>query len=178
MNNEQEITVIEDSEDDKSDWSDGFCTHGLKLSINRAPKVLSRPRFHRGGIGNKQSKEQKECKISIINQIKEMNIWPDGCCRFEEPLSVTIRLYIARPLKDFINGQRSGGLKSTIANWYRRPKKRGDIDNYAKLYLDVMNGIVYKDDSQIYHLEMFLLPDDDGAGRVEIDVKGWRPGRL
>ena len=45
MNNGQQILiVIEDSDNDKSD---GFCTHGLKLSINHPPKVLSRPRFHK-----------------------------------------------------------------------------------------------------------------------------------
>ena len=51
----QQIIMIADSDDD---MSDGFCSNGLRLIINRAPKVLSRPRFHRGGIGNKESKEK------------------------------------------------------------------------------------------------------------------------
>ena len=77
---------------------------------------------------------------------------------------------LPRPLSDFVGNKRANGLKSTLRPWCQVPKKHGDIDNYAKLYMDAMNGIIYKDYSQVYSLSLTKSADNVGTGRVEITV--------
>lgn len=52
-------------------------------------------------------------------------------------------------------------------HWDRRIR---DIDNYWKLVLDCMTGIVYEDDSQIRHMYLSKYFDKENP-RVEIDIK-------
>lgn len=47
---------------------------------------------------------------------------------------------------------------------------RSDIDGSVKSALDVMNGIVYKDDNQILELHVNKYPAEDGHEHVEINV--------
>lgn len=62
-----------------------------------------------------------------------------------------------KPLESTISCQLDISLKIP-ASWSKKRKKqalgrfvttRPDLDNYEKMYLDVLNGIAYKDDSQI-----------------------------
>lgn len=46
---------------------------------------------------------------------------------------------------------------------------RSDIDGSVKSTLDVMNGIVYKDDKQILELHVNKYPAEDGHEHVEIN---------
>lgn len=49
--------------------------------------------------------------------------------------------------------------------------KRPDLDNILKLCLDSMNGLIFKDDSQICHLECYKCYGE--MPRTEIIVKEW-----
>lgn len=50
-----------------------------------------------------------------------------------------------------------------------RPAKRGDLDNTLKVLLDSLNGIAYKDDSQIVEITARRF-DDKANPRVEVTV--------
>jgi crossover junction endodeoxyribonuclease RusA len=50
-----------------------------------------------------------------------------------------------------------------------RPAKRGDLDNRIKVLLDALNGIAYRDDSQVVELHAYRLDDKDHP-RVEVQV--------
>jgi crossover junction endodeoxyribonuclease RusA len=50
-----------------------------------------------------------------------------------------------------------------------RPQKRGDIDGRLKGLLDALNGIAYRDDSQVVELHAYRLDDKDHP-RVEVQV--------
>lgn len=51
-----------------------------------------------------------------------------------------------------------------------RPSKRGDIDNYAKVLLDYLQGRVYENDNQIVELHI-TRRDDKHNPRVEVIVQ-------
>lgn len=51
-----------------------------------------------------------------------------------------------------------------------RPRKSGDLDNRLKVSLDSLNGIAYRDDSQIVELHAYRY-DDKTDPRVEIEIE-------
>lgn len=59
-------------------------------------------------------------------------------------------------------------LKAKIALWHGT-KRVTDIDNFNKLILDALTGIVYEDDSQIEELTITKHYDKENP-RVEIEI--------
>lgn len=49
-------------------------------------------------------------------------------------------------------------------------RRKQDIDNYSKLVLDSLSGIVYEDDSQIFNLNIVKFYDKENP-RVELIIK-------
>ena len=60
------------------------------------------------------------------------------------------------------------GPVALTATFYR-PRKRGDLDNLAKVLGDALNGIAYHDDDQIVEMHTYRKDDKDRP-RVEISV--------
>lgn len=64
------------------------------------------------------------------------------------PIKMTINAYLKIPKstpKKHISLMAEGGI---------RPTKKPDIDNIAKIILDALNGICYKDDTQVISLTL------------------------
>lgn len=59
-------------------------------------------------------------------------------------------------------------LKTTITLYFGDKRKR-DWDNYHKLSMDSLSGVVFVDDSQIRQAEVFLRYDRENP-RTEIDI--------
>ena len=61
-----------------------------------------------------------------------------------------------------------------------RPAKRGDLDNYLKVMLDALEGVLYENDKQITEIHAFRYDDADNP-RVELlayeDLEEGRAGR-
>lgn len=53
-----------------------------------------------------------------------------------------------------------------------RPRKAGDLDNYLKLILDVLSGVVYADDSQVVFIAA-SRHEDRLHPRAEVEVGSW-----
>jgi Holliday junction resolvase RusA-like endonuclease len=83
-----------------------------------------------------------------------------------------------RQQKDSYIAQASEQYKWTIllcdivieANIYYGDKRIRDIDNYNKLWMDALSGILYKDDKQIIGLMLYKHYDKENP-RIIIDVK-------
>jgi len=52
---------------------------------------------------------------------------------------------------------------------YFKTNRKHDIDNYNKLWMDALNGIVYKDDNQIKKLTIEKFKDKENQ-RIEISL--------
>lgn len=51
---------------------------------------------------------------------------------------------------------------------YVKDKRHGDLDNYIKSVSDGLNGIAWKDDKQVKHIEAHLAYDKNE--RVEVEI--------
>ena len=81
----------------------------------------------------------------------------------EGPLSVHIYCYFTRPKSHYRTGRNSGILKDGLSDLHTT---RPDPDNLAKLVLDALNGVFFKDDSQI--CDLFVKKRYDEQPRTEI----------
>lgn len=61
-----------------------------------------------------------------------------------------------------------GDISLTIKIY--RPRKSGDLDNRIKCLQDALNGVAYRDDSQIVELHAYRY-DDKKNPRVEIELE-------
>lgn len=86
-------------------------------------------------------KEAKELKNSYILQAKMQYKWPV----LENHLSITIRLYF-------------------------KDKRVRDWDNWHKLSMDSLTGVIYKDDNQIKSVTIHIMEADKWNPRIEIDI--------
>jgi len=65
------------------------------------------------------------------------------------------------------------GPLSIHLHFYRQTRIRVDLDNLVKAVCDGLNGVAYKDDSQITHIEADLFYDrDNPRAEIEIGPKG------
>lgn len=68
----------------------------------------------------------------------------------------------------------SGKFEVTLT-FYRKSKRKADLDNLSKAVLDALNGIIWHDDDQVVALHLFKREVDrmDNAGvRVVAEVVG------
>lgn len=84
----------------------------------------------------------------------------------QEPLEtpVTVCIYIRMP----IPASYSKARKQACLDGYEKPTKRPDLTNVTKSLEDGMNGIVYKDDSQIVNLHITKVYSETPAVEVLI----------
>ena len=78
---------------------------------------------------------------------------------------VTVAIYITVPIPASYSKKRTEACLSGS----ERPIKKPDIDNVAKCFLDAMNEIVYKDDTQVLTLHITKVYGKHGC--VEVMVK-------
>lgn len=115
-----------------------------------------RPRFTRQGRTYTPKKTHDyESEISMIAKSAM------GC---SEPLEtpVAVYIYINMPVPQSYSKKRSEACLSG----FEKPTKKPDIDNAIKSILDGMNGIVYKDDSQIVSLHATKRYDSIASAHI------------
>ena len=125
------------------------------------PQPQGRPRAGRRGnkivmYDPKESKEYKQYVALIAKQHAPKTL-------LEGALSVRIKIYREIP-KSTTKKDRA-----LIFEGIKRPVVKADTSNYVKGIEDALNGIIYKDDSQIVDLYASKFYSDNP--RVEIEVR-------
>ena len=128
----------------------------IKLTMIGKPISKQRPRFRSGRVFDKQSKEKRAAKTSIIQQMARAGVLK----RFDGEISVNMTFYTTIPIS-WSHKRRKSVVGKGNAH-------RPDIDNYVKFYFDVMNELVYKDDGQI--TELYCKKIYSNEPRVEISI--------
>lgn len=128
----------------------------VKVTIPGEPKGKARPRVTRKGITYTPQET-----VNYENWVKQcyMNKWEYF---FEGQLNAKIDVYYA------IQKSTSKKRKELMLAHIIRPTKKPDADNIAKIILDSLNGIAYKDDSQIVSLIVNKYYSD--IPRVELEL--------
>ena len=128
----------------------------MKFTIIGKPRGKGRPRFTRQGYAytdEKTREYEKLVKISYLN-CKDRET-------YDEPIKIEIWANFV-PIK--------GISKKRYAELIGRPyDKKPDIDNIAKIILDGLNGIAYKDDNQV--VELVVHKTYAQQDYVEVEIK-------
>jgi Holliday junction resolvase RusA-like endonuclease len=117
-------------------------TFQLIYSVEGDPVGKQRPRFSRGRTYT--PKKTVDYEKQIADKARE-------AMGSSEPLETPIAIFIW--INHAIPASYSKKRKEACLNGLEWPKKP-DLDNVAKVYLDAMNGIVYKDDVQVVKLRV------------------------
>ena len=133
----------------------------ISFTIPGNPVAQGRPRAARRGnrIMMYDPKPSKDYKKHVAKIAKEYA--PEKPT--EAALGVQMKIYREIP-KSTTKKDRK-----LINEGLKRPVVRPDTDNYTKAILDALNGIIYKDDSQIVDLKASKYYSDNP--RVEIKIE-------
>mgnify|MGYP003291506180 CR=1 FL=1 len=128
----------------------------FKFTVPGKPRPKGRPRFTYSGKPY-TPRETVEYEKSVRKAYEEC-----GGEVLEGPLSATIRCYFEIPQR--YTKKQTADCRCNI----ERPmgKNHGDCDNLAKSILDGLNGVAFKDDSQVVELEVSKLWGE--PARVEV----------
>jgi Holliday junction resolvase RusA-like endonuclease len=97
----------------------------------------------------------REWKEAIRWQVRSA-----GAQILEGPLVLSMKFYLSRPKS----------LPKKVVDHVKRP----DLDNLCKAVLDALNGLCFKDDSQIVAMR---LSKTYGPPGVEIEIEGGESGK-
>jgi Holliday junction resolvase RusA-like endonuclease len=127
----------------------------MKFTIPGEPTGKARPRVTKWGTHNTEKTILYEnlVKVCYQEQCKEYT---------EKPLCVHMYIFYGVPKstpKKNIRPMLGGEI---------RPCKKPDIDNVAKIVLDALNGIAYKDDTQVVSLHIGKFYGE--IARVEVEI--------
>ncbi|MBT2601403.1 MULTISPECIES: RusA family crossover junction endodeoxyribonuclease [unclassified Oceanobacillus] len=125
------------------------------------PVSQGRPRAGKRGskiimYDPKESKEYKQYVALIAKQYAPK-------IPYEGPLSVRLKIYRQIP-KSTTKKDRALYIEGI-----KRPVVKPDTDNYTKAVLDALNGIIFKDDSQV--TDLFASKYYSDKPRIEIDIQ-------
>jgi Holliday junction resolvase RusA-like endonuclease len=126
-------------------------TFQVTYSVEGDPVGKQRPRFSRGRTYTpKKTVDYESLIASKASQAMGSS----------EPLQTPVAIFIW--ISHAIPASYSKKRKEACLNGLEWPKKP-DLDNVAKVFLDAMNGIVYKDDVQVVKLRVSKRYDTDSG---------------
>lgn len=128
----------------------------LTFTIPGEPTAQGRPRFStHGGFVKAYDPETSRNYKAYVKLLASEAMQRIGLTLTELPLGVEIIASV-------------GILKEQALNGLQLPIKKPDVDNVAKIILDSISGIVYKDDKQIIKLTVYKKYSD--IPKVEVKI--------
>lgn len=135
----------------------------IKVFVPGEPVAKARPRMTRTGHVYTPSKTHHyEYKISLLG-LKAMA----GKSPLEDSLHIDILVIVSVP-KSWSEKRKNEALAHKVY-----PSGKGDLDNFVKSALDGINGVIFKDDSQVCSLGARKIYGDPPG--LYIGVKGMDP---
>ena len=119
----------------------------IHFQVEGDPKGKGRPRFTQAGKFTRVYTDKQTLDYEAV--IKSYAAHAMGS---SDPLetAVSVFLYVRLPVPQSYSKKRIEACLSGL----EKPCKKPDIDNIAKTYLDGMNGVIFKDDTQVIDLHV------------------------
>ena len=137
-------------------------TFMLTYMVEGNPIGKGRPKFaRRGSFVSTYTPTKTRDYENVIKEVAKKAMGSNEI--LETP--VTVAIYITVPIPASYSKKRTEACLKDI----ERPIKKPDIDNIAKCFLDAMNEIVYKDDTQVLTLHVTKVYGT--VGMVEVMVR-------
>ena len=137
-------------------------TFMLTYMVEGNPVGKGRPKFaRRGNFVSTYTPTKTRDYENVITEVAKKAMGSNEI--LETP--VTVAIYITVPIPASYSKKRTEACLKDI----ERPIKKPDIDNIAKCFLDAMNDIVYKDDTQVLTLHVTKVYGT--VGMVEVMVR-------
>ena len=137
-------------------------TFMLTFMVEGTPIGKGRPKFaRRGNFVSTYTPTKTRDYETVIKEAAKKAMGSNEL--LETP--VTVAIYITVPVPQSYSKKRTEACLKDI----ERPIKKPDIDNVAKCFLDAMNDVVYKDDTQVLTLHVTKVYGT--VGMVEVMVK-------
>lgn len=134
----------------------------ITFRVNGDTQPQGRPRATRMGKGVRMYDDPKSVAYKTIVRASFNRL---GVKEFlEGPLYMKVVIYKKMP-KAFSKKKQQMALDGIL-----RPETKPDVDNYAKTFMDALNGLAYKDDSQVVTLVTEKYYSDDPHAFIEIQT--------
>ena len=119
----------------------------IHFQVEGDPRGKGRPRFGRFGKFTRVYTDKQTTDYEAV--IKSYAAHAMGS---SDPLetAVSVFLYVRLAVPQSYSKKRTEACLSGL----EKPCKKPDIDNIAKTYLDAMNGVIFKDDTQVVDLHV------------------------
>lgn len=130
------------------------------FEIEGKPAGKGRPRFKRMGSFVQTYTPEKTAEYEKLVRLKFQNA---GGVITDKPVKIEIVAFFAPP-KSTRKREKADMLANRIL-----PVKKPDCDNIAKIVLDALNKIAYKDDSQVIELTVKKRYAEDARVFVHIE---------
>ena len=124
----------------------------IRVELPLAPRPWARARTGRGVFfKDPDSRKYQKDLVAALRASGQFPAWPTT-----SPLKLSLCFKLAPPKK----------------KTREYPTGRPDLDNYIKAVMDALNGWVWKDDSQIVHVEACKLYDwTERRARIYLDIE-------
>ena len=137
-------------------------TFMLTYMVEGNPVGKGRPKFaRRGNFVSTYTPTKTRDYESVIKDVAQKAMGSNEL--LETP--VTVAIYITVPIPQSYSKKRTEACLKGL----ERPIKKPDIDNVAECFLDAMNDVVYKDDTQV--LTLHITKVYGTVGMVEVMVQ-------
>jgi Holliday junction resolvase RusA-like endonuclease len=119
----------------------------IHFQVEGDPKGKGRPRFSRAGKFTRVYTDKQTLDYEAL-----IKFYAAKAMGSTDPLEtpVSVFLYIRHAVPQSYSKKRTEACLSGL----EQPCKKPDIDNVAKTYLDAMNGVIFKDDTQVIDLHV------------------------
>lgn len=138
----------------------------VRFTIPGKPVGKARPRVFQNKNTGKTQAVTPQGTLSYENLIKWIYTNTQGATKLEGEIEANIIAYYPIPKS------MSKKDRKLIEEGKLRPKIKPDIDNVSKCVLDAINGIAYKDDSQVVKLVTEKRYDDNTRVEVVLEEMG------
>lgn len=138
----------------------------LKLVIPGEPCAQGRPRFSTaGGFVKAYDPAKSRNYKAFVKYVATHEAQKQGWLYTELPLSMSLVAYMGIPKS------KSKKFKQAALEKVERPTKKPDLSNIVKGVEDALNGLLYKDDSQIVNLTLEKYYSDEPRLEVYLSLE-------